>query len=235
MITPASILRLPIGALSKPRHLALIFGATSFAALACSSPAQSGELPAAEQPETVATAAATPEQTQVIAVVPDPTSTAAPPVVATVAPDPTATSEPVAEVQEDASSEKADDGMMDDDDTVSASVEPPPVSTDGDGTAKGGASEDDGDEPLAAVLRDLNPAGPKDVNPRLFQQLLPRDAIFPIYEPTLGAPEEAPLDPEELVIGVSIGKEARAYPIRPLRFREMVNDELGGVPILVTW
>jgi hypothetical protein len=143
------------------------------------------------------------------------TATAEPTEVVNVVPDPTATSEPVAGVQEDALSDK-------------------PADAD-DETAKDGASDDDGDEPLAAVLRDLTPAGPKDVNPRLFQQLLPRDAIFPIYEPTLGAPEDAPLDPEELVIGVSLGGEARAYPIRPLRFREMVNDELGGVPILVTW
>ena len=28
---------------------------------------------------------------------------------------------------------------------------------------------------------------------------------------------------------------AAAYPIRVLRFREIVNDEVGGVPILVTW
>ena len=39
----------------------------------------------------------------------------------------------------------------------------------------------------------------------------------------------------DLVIGVSIAGDSRAYPIRVLRFREMVNDELGGVPILVTW
>jgi hypothetical protein len=109
------------------------------------------------------------------------------------------------------------------------------VSRDAGEAVTGGDSEAGKEEPLAAVLRELSPTGPKDVNPRLFQQLLPRDAIFPIYEPTLGAPEDASLDPEELVIGVSIGDEARAYPIRPLRFREMVNDELGGVPILVTW
>ncbi len=45
----------------------------------------------------------------------------------------------------------------------------------------------------------------------------------------------AALDSDDLVIGVSMGGESRAYPIRPLRFREMVNDELGGTPILVTW
>jgi hypothetical protein len=40
---------------------------------------------------------------------------------------------------------------------------------------------------------------------------------------------------DELVIGVSVEGEAKAYPITVLRFREMVNDELGKLPILVTW
>jgi hypothetical protein len=109
------------------------------------------------------------------------------------------------------------------------------VSRDVGEAVKGGDSKAGQDEPLAAILRELNPAGPKAINPQRYQQLLPRDAIFPIYEPTLGGPEDATLDPDELVIGVSIGGESRAYPIRPLRFREIVNDELGGVPILVTW
>ena len=86
-----------------------------------------------------------------------------------------------------------------------------------------------------AVSPDLNPTGPKDLDPRLFLPLLPRDAIRPVYSPTIVTAEQVQLDPEDLVIGVSIGGQVRAYPIGPLRFREMVNDELGGTPILVTW
>jgi hypothetical protein len=37
------------------------------------------------------------------------------------------------------------------------------------------------------------------------------------------------------VIGVSIGGEARAYPVSMLHVHEMVHDTLGGVPIVVTW
>ena len=37
------------------------------------------------------------------------------------------------------------------------------------------------------------------------------------------------------VIGISLDGEAKAYPISVLRFREMVNDELAGIPTLVTW
>ena len=36
-------------------------------------------------------------------------------------------------------------------------------------------------------------------------------------------------------MGIVIGGEAKAYPVSVLRFREMVDDELAGWPILVTW
>lgn len=68
-----------------------------------------------------------------------------------------------------------------------------------------------------------------------FVQLLPRDAIRPIYEPGFIPPDEADLREEALVIGVSINGDSRAYPISILRRREMVNDTVGGRPILVTW
>ena len=36
-------------------------------------------------------------------------------------------------------------------------------------------------------------------------------------------------------MGLAIDGEARAYPVRELFSREMVNDEVAGVPVLVTW
>ena len=39
----------------------------------------------------------------------------------------------------------------------------------------------------------------------------------------------------EQVIGVRIGDEARAYPIKFANYHEVINDNLGGVPILVAW
>lgn len=88
---------------------------------------------------------------------------------------------------------------------------------------------------IPEVVRELNPRGPKRLVADAFHQLLGRDDITPIYEPIIATAEEAQLGPDDLVIGLSIAGESRAYPIRSLRFREMVNDELGGVPILVTW
>ena len=68
-----------------------------------------------------------------------------------------------------------------------------------------------------------------------FRQLLRRDAIRPIYEPTFVSAEESGFSNEELVLAVEINGDSRAYPIGPLNSREMVIDEVGGVPILVTW
>ena len=86
-----------------------------------------------------------------------------------------------------------------------------------------------------STFRELNPSGPKESDAVFFNQLLAQDAIRPIYSPIISAREDLELETDDLVIGVSIGGDSRAYPIRTLRFREMVNDELGGVPILVTW
>ena len=74
-----------------------------------------------------------------------------------------------------------------------------------------------------------------EVNADEFRQLLRRDAIAPIYTPQFLPHRAASLNPAELVIGVSIDGESKAYPIGPLARREMVNDVIAGVPILVTW
>lgn len=68
-----------------------------------------------------------------------------------------------------------------------------------------------------------------------FVPLLPRDGIRPVYEPEFVEASESPLQEDELVMGVAINGEAKAYSVTVLRFREMVDDELGGIPILVTW
>lgn len=68
-----------------------------------------------------------------------------------------------------------------------------------------------------------------------FRQMIPRDAIAPIYEPKFVAADKSPLPGSELVIGVELNGESRAYPVGPLNDREMVNDVVGGIPILVSW
>ncbi len=63
-----------------------------------------------------------------------------------------------------------------------------------------------------------------------------RDAIKPIYNPDYGDKGGLSwLRDDDLVIGFTSKSGAYAYPIKPLNFRELVNDEIDGVPILVSY
>jgi hypothetical protein len=68
-----------------------------------------------------------------------------------------------------------------------------------------------------------------------WNQLLGRDDIRPIYSPEFVSAGDAGYVDGELVMGVEIDGRAKAYPVGLLNEREMVNDELAGIPILVTW
>ena len=57
----------------------------------------------------------------------------------------------------------------------------------------------------------------------------------PTYDPIFVSAEEAGYEDDELVMGIEIAGQVRAYPVGLLNQREMVNDELAGIPILVTW
>ena len=80
------------------------------------------------------------------------------------------------------------------------------------------------------AFAEIKPGGPRDVDPRRFRQLIGRDRIVPIYEPLIISPAETVTTPEELVMGVVLNGEARAYPVSQMRSREIANDELGGIP-----
>ncbi len=67
--------------------------------------------------------------------------------------------------------------------------------------------------------------------------LLGFDAIPAITDPSFATAEPAQgwMDADELVVGLSINGEHRAYPIKVLSRHEIVNDDVGGVPVAVTW
>jgi Protein of unknown function (DUF3179) len=46
---------------------------------------------------------------------------------------------------------------------------------------------------------------------------------------------ETGLDGDEKVLAVTMGADARAYPVRTLAYHHIVNDVSGGVPIAVTY
>ncbi len=54
-----------------------------------------------------------------------------------------------------------------------------------------------------------------------------------VYHPTFA--REAYFDPGEEVIGLSLGSEARAYPIQVMNWHEVVNDVVGGTPVAITY
>ena len=62
----------------------------------------------------------------------------------------------------------------------------------------------------------------------------------PVDSPEIVSVEEAVptwVRPEELVLGVVVNGEARAYPLNVLTgpMREIINDTLGDTPIAATW
>jgi hypothetical protein len=68
-----------------------------------------------------------------------------------------------------------------------------------------------------------------------FRQVLPRDAIRPVYDPVFLPADQAGWSDDAQIIGVEMGGEAKAYPVSFLNGREMVIDEIADVPIVVTW
>ncbi len=63
----------------------------------------------------------------------------------------------------------------------------------------------------------------------------PRDGIPALDRPTTLAPARADWSDDELVLGVVVAGQARAYPVAILNWHELVNDTLGGEPILVSF
>lgn len=66
-------------------------------------------------------------------------------------------------------------------------------------------------------------------------EVKPRDEILPVYDPLFTSADEADWSLSDMVIGISLDGEARAYPVGPLNKREMVLDRIGETPIVVSW
>ena len=62
------------------------------------------------------------------------------------------------------------------------------------------------------------------------------DGIPALINPALIDPDEADyLEPDDLVFGVKINSDARAYPLRIMDWHEMFNDVIGGVPVALAY
>ncbi|MBI3606921.1 MAG: DUF3179 domain-containing protein [Nitrospirae bacterium] len=64
----------------------------------------------------------------------------------------------------------------------------------------------------------------------------PRDGIPALTDPTfVPASSAAFLQDDDRVIGLQLNGPARAYPIKILNWHEVVNDRVGGAPVVVTY
>jgi hypothetical protein len=64
----------------------------------------------------------------------------------------------------------------------------------------------------------------------------PKDGIPSIDDPEfIDVAEVTDLPDREPVIGLAVGGDVRAYPLRILMWHEIVNDVVGGVPVAVTF
>ena len=63
-----------------------------------------------------------------------------------------------------------------------------------------------------------------------------RDGIPSLDEPVFVTADNASfLRPDDRILGVTVNDVERAYPIRILNYHEIVNDQLGGRPIVITY
>jgi hypothetical protein len=92
-----------------------------------------------------------------------------------------------------------------------------------------------GAPPLENRRELYDPVKAGETLPDGFRQVIPRDVINPVYNPLFVNGPDIDWPDDELVIGVDIGGEARAYPVGFLNRREIVVDMHRGIPTFVTW
>lgn len=64
----------------------------------------------------------------------------------------------------------------------------------------------------------------------------PKDGIPALLDPKfVPAGDDTFLRDEDRILGFELDGEARAYPLRILSWHELVNDRVGGAPVLISW
>jgi hypothetical protein len=59
--------------------------------------------------------------------------------------------------------------------------------------------------------------------------------FHPMGAPAFESAAESKLDKDEMVVTVRVNNVSRAYPIRGMSYHHIVNDAVGGVPIVATY
>ena len=59
--------------------------------------------------------------------------------------------------------------------------------------------------------------------------------FHPVPDPRFIEAANAKVDADDMVLAIAAGGEQRAYPIRIMGYHHIVNDRLGGVPVVSTY
>ncbi len=99
----------------------------------------------------------------------------------------------------------------------------------------------DGEAPPPGTFDLTTATVPRD----LIVRVMPPDGLRTLLEPPTLTPAQVErinqeergklLVVDDRVIGVAHGSEARAYPLRLMRWHEVVNDTVGGKPVVITY
>jgi Protein of unknown function (DUF3179) len=87
-----------------------------------------------------------------------------------------------------------------------------------------------GSKILLAGLFVLAAAGAVLTHVNIFEKM-----FHPYDSPAFVSADEVKVDPDDKVLAVRVGREARAYPIRTMGYHHIVNDSVGGRAIAVTY
>ena len=91
--------------------------------------------------------------------------------------------------------------------------------------------------PASCQNRSEGRRNPEREYDRLSRRAVARDG-FPVLDSPCMTPATevgGALRDNEPVVGVSIGKEHKAYPLSVMGSHELVNDTCGGKPIAISW
>ena len=130
--------------------------------------------------------------------------------------------------------------------TSGAAVPPVREGTLADGALATPGTPDPPRTTLTATSTPAHPSSTSDTSPT------PTARVFSTRGEVFGSPRRTPFVPldnpqflkaeaatylpeDDLVLGLEWQGEARAYPIRMLRYHHIVNDTVGGQPLLVTY
>ena len=59
--------------------------------------------------------------------------------------------------------------------------------------------------------------------------------FHPDSRPLFASAAQSKVDADDMVLAVKLGGSARAYPIRSIAYHHIINDTVGGVPIVATY